>query len=83
MRGVVTFYKQEQGYGFIQAEDGRNFFVHNDDMVVRRARLTKDLTVEFEPSVSTRGLRANKVRILPMRSDSNGQAQQQDHTAAF
>lgn len=64
MIGTVKWYRREQGFGFVAA-GGRDYFVHNEDVQPRGAVLAEGLTVEFEPGIGPRGLRALAVRIIP------------------
>lgn len=77
MRGVVKFFNRSRGYGFIVADDGKKeYFVHHKDVWPHGTHLVEGLTVEFEPTVGERGLRAENVCIVvqPKERGRDGQA---------
>lgn len=50
MKGKIKFFKQDKGFGFIESDDGKDFFFHVTDLVNLEDQqlLDKDLEVEFE-----------------------------------
>jgi CspA family cold shock protein len=66
MRGTVTFFKAEKGWGFITPESGPDLFVHFTAIVGDGYRmLTEGQTVEFEVKETPKGPQAvNVVTIL-------------------
>lgn len=69
-----------KGFGFIEAENGIDFFFHRSDFDGNWKRLTKDyvdgkvITVEFENDSDPRheGPKAKNVRLLSAMGDANG-----------
>lgn len=65
MKGIVTFFSDYRGYGFILGEDNKEYFAHvsqiNSDEI---KALEKDQQVEFKPIRTGRGLQAKNVIIL-------------------
>lgn len=62
MKGKVKFFNTTKGFGFIQAEDGKEYFVHQtgiDEGVVLR----EDDSVSFEVVDGERGPKAINVSI--------------------
>lgn len=57
--GVVRSFMPEKGFGFIQGEDGRDYFVHVKS--VEGGQLVDGQAVEFEGQPSPKGYRAQKV----------------------
>lgn len=57
--GVVRSFMAEKGFGFIQGEDGRDYFVHVKS--VEGGHLVDGQAVEFEGQPSPKGYRALKV----------------------
>lgn len=65
MRGIVVFFKKYKGWGFIQGEDGRDYYFHRTDIDKFHFRtLQAEETVEFEPCTTIKGLSAANVRRL-------------------
>ncbi|MBU7036411.1 MAG: cold shock domain-containing protein [Theionarchaea archaeon] len=61
MKGTVQWFNARKGYGFIQDENGKDFFVHQS-AVPMGAYLNEGDEVEFEQEESDRGPRAVRVR---------------------
>lgn len=64
MEGTVKWFSERKGYGFVEGEDGEDYFVHHtqipDDEIFE-----EDDEVEFEPVETEKGLQAQDVqRIL-------------------
>lgn len=63
MKGKVTWYSSLKGYGFIEGEDGKAYFVHQSNILKDGFRKLKgDRAVEFEPAEGEKGLSATKVQ---------------------
>ncbi|MDO8459919.1 MAG: cold shock domain-containing protein [Nanoarchaeota archaeon] len=60
MKGKVKFFNQVKGFGFISAEDGKEYFVHNtglnDGVSIREGD-----SVTFEIEQGDKGPKASKV----------------------
>jgi cold shock protein len=64
-QGVVKWFNSEKGYGFIQADDGPDVFVHYSAIQSDGYRsLEQDQRVEFEISQGQKGPQADLVRII-------------------
>ncbi|MBD3167040.1 cold-shock protein, partial [bacterium] len=62
MKGVVKWFDEKKGYGFIDAEDGRDVFVHYSDILGRGYRsLAEGEEVEFEVEMGSKGAAARQV----------------------
>ncbi len=68
MRGKVVRIYSEKGFGFIQGEDKRDYFMHFSavakaewDNFVRCNKRGEEVVVEFTPSESDKGPRAEDV----------------------
>jgi CspA family cold shock protein len=60
--GTVKWFDESKGFGFIQAEDGKDVFVHFSDIRCDGFRtLTKGEEVEFEMRETERGFHAANV----------------------
>ena len=64
-QGIVKWFNSEKGYGFIQADDGPDVFVHYSAIQSDGYRsLEQDQRVEFEISQGQKGPQADLVRII-------------------
>jgi CspA family cold shock protein len=62
--GTIKKVVAERGFGFIAAEDGKDYFFHRDslDAALDFDRLVGGERVEFEIESSPKGPRASRVR---------------------
>ncbi len=58
--GIVKWYNESKGFGFIEQSDGRDLFVHYKEV---RGKLTKGDTVEYVLGEASQGPCACKVRV--------------------
>jgi cold shock protein len=64
-QGVVKWFNSEKGYGFIQADNGPDVFVHYSAIQSDGYRsLEQDQRVEFEISQGQQGPQADQVRVV-------------------
>lgn len=61
MEGRVKFFNKIKGFGFIEGEDGRDYFVHISD-VEGKSYLNDGDSVSFEGAEDSKGLKAAKVQ---------------------
>jgi CspA family cold shock protein len=63
--GTIKKVVNERGFGFIAAEDGKEYFFHRDglDSSVRFDALTGGERVTFDIEASPKGPRAQRVRL--------------------
>lgn len=61
MNGKVKFYNVKNSYGFITAEDGKDYFVHASGLG-EGVRLNENDEVTFDVVESDRGLKAENVQ---------------------
>ncbi len=65
MIGVVKWFDDAKGYGFIESEEGRDIFVHHSAIKSTGFRtLSEGQRVKFEVSQGPKGEQANNVEIL-------------------
>ncbi len=65
MKGKVKWFNDEKGYGFINAEDGKEIFVHFSSIIAEGHRtLNEGDDVNFEIAESEKGLQAKDVQKL-------------------
>ena len=48
MKGIVKWYNKGRGYGFLQAEDNKDIFVHRSGLEDSHIELLEGQEVEFE-----------------------------------
>ncbi len=60
MKGTVKFFNSGKGFGFIRAEDGKEYFVHQTGLA-EGIVLAENDTVNFEVEQGDRGPKAVKV----------------------
>lgn len=63
MEGTVTSFLPSKGFGFVAGDDGRDYFVHQGDLV-DQVPLIDGQRVVFEESATPKGYRARQVRPL-------------------
>lgn len=65
LTGVVKWFNDAKGYGFITGEDGRDVFVHYSAIVMEgRKTLREGQRVEFEVTDGPKGLQAANVQRI-------------------
>lgn len=63
--GTVKWFNDTKGFGFLQADDGQDVFVHHSDIQSDGFRtLTEGARVEFELSQGEKGPKALSVRVI-------------------
>ena len=62
MKGIVKFFNNMKNYGFIQGEDGEDYFVHSS-AVEDGVTLEDNDPVIFDGEKGDRGLKAENVRL--------------------
>ncbi|OVE75137.1 cold-shock protein [archaeon D22] len=60
MKGKVKFFNQAKGFGFIAAEDGKEYFVHQSDLN-EGVHISDEDDVSFEVTEGDRGPKATNV----------------------
>ncbi len=63
--GVVKFFNDQKGYGFIKREGGEDLFVHFSNIAgTGYKKLVEGQSVEFDVAQGRKGLEATNVRGL-------------------
>ncbi len=63
-QGKVKWFSGQKGYGFIEQEEGKDVFVHVNDLAPGVGTLQENQTVEFEVTQGQRGPQAVNVRTV-------------------
>ena len=64
-KGIVKWFNEHKGYGFIEQEDGPDVFVHHSGIISEGFKtLTEGAKVEFEVEQAEKGPRAVSVKEL-------------------
>ena len=71
MEGTVKFFNRKKGFGFINGDDGKDYFVHFSGLSEGTFLRDND-KVSFEAVEGERGLKAEKVKLLQKGSASEG-----------
>ncbi|MBN2111920.1 cold shock domain-containing protein [Candidatus Woesearchaeota archaeon] len=61
MKGTVKFFNIKNGFGFIKAEDGKEYFVHKSALP-EGVTLSENDAVEFDVEEGDRGPKAANVK---------------------
>jgi CspA family cold shock protein len=61
-QGKVKWFSTQKGYGFIEQDEGKDVFVHVNELASGVATLEENQTVEFEVTQGQKGPQASNVR---------------------
>jgi cold shock protein len=64
MVGTVKWYDSTKGFGFIQSNDNKDYFVHRSGIMDSFLSLEPEQKVEFEIKESDRGPVAYNVKVI-------------------
>lgn len=68
MEGKVKWFNRRKGYGFIESDDGDEYFVHSSALAEGTFIRDND-RVSFEPAESEKGKQAQNVTLLQKGSE--------------
>ncbi len=63
MKGTVKFFNNSKGFGFITAEDGKEYFVHVT-AIKNQEKLDEGTPVSFDVVEGNRGPKAENVEVI-------------------
>ena len=59
MEGKIKWYNWKKGYGFIEGDDGKSYFLHRSQ-VHESMNLKENVRVSFKPITTEKGLQATE-----------------------
>ncbi len=68
MEGTVKFFNKKKGFGFIQGNDGKDYFVHVSGLA-EHVFLRDNDKVSFNAAEGERGMKAENVKLLQKGSE--------------
>ena len=75
MKGTVKFFNNMKGFGFVTAEDGKEYFVHQTD-VKPGVNLRENDAVTFDVEDGDRGPKAVNVDLDSQESSDNQESEE-------
>jgi len=73
MEGTVKWFNRDKGYGFIEGNDGEEYFIHHTALAQETFIRDNDL-VSFEPAETERGKQARDVALLQKGDEREGKS---------
>ncbi len=68
MEGTVKWFNNKKGFGFIEGDDGEDYFVHHTALA-QGTFIRENDKVSFEPAETDRGKQAKNVALLQKGSE--------------
>lgn len=80
MEGKVKWFNSRKGYGFVQGDDGEEYFVHSSALQGTRFLREND-RVSFEAAESEKGKQAQNVQLLKKGSDAAAESPAEEESS--
>ena len=80
MEGTVKFFNRKKGFGFINGDDGKDYFVHFSGLTEGTFLRDND-KVSFESAEGDRGLKAEQVVLLQKGSERDDLPEEEEAPA--
>ena len=68
MEGKVKWFNRNKGYGFIEGDDGEEYFVHHSALA-QGTFIQENDRVSFDPAETERGKQAQNVTLIQKGSE--------------
>lgn len=76
MEGKVKWFNTMKGYGFLEGDDGEEYFVHRT-AIAEGTMIKENDKVSFEPSEGDRGKQAKNVTLIQEGSEAKEEPEEE------
>ncbi|MBL7100536.1 MAG: cold shock domain-containing protein [Nanoarchaeota archaeon] len=77
MEGIVKWFNRKKGFGFIQGDDGEDYFVHHTSLAEGTFVRDND-RVSFEAADTDRGKQAQNVTVLESKEPKEEETEEKE-----
>jgi CspA family cold shock protein len=64
MQGIIKWFNEKKGFGFVVGEDGTEYFVHISKIINTKITPKENDKVDFEPKETMKGKQAFDVQLI-------------------